>query len=112
MKPAISTEYRLASGTVRTPPARVLVAPRIRLVPPTTPAALSGTVTPVIAGATVAVQRRDEAGAWRTLATLQPAANGAFTAKVALEPGAYRARYAPGRGYAVGLSRLLEVRPA
>ena len=112
VKPAISTEYRLASGNVRTPPARVLVAPRIRLVPPTTPTALSGTVTPVIAGATVAVQRRDEAGAWRTLATLQPAANGAFTAKVALEPGAYRARYAPGRGYAVGLSRLLEVRPA
>ena len=112
VKPAISTEYRLASGNVRTPPARVLVAPRIRLVPPTTPTALSGTVTPMIAGATVSVQRRDEAGAWRTLATLQPAANGAFTAKVALEPGAYRARYAPGRGYAVGLSRLLEVRPA
>jgi stage II sporulation protein D len=112
VKPTISTEYRLASGTVRTPPARVLVAPRIRLVPPTSPTALSGTVTPVTGTATVAVQRRDDAGAWHTLTTLQPAANGAFTAKVALEPGAYRARYAPGRGYAVGLSRLLEVKPA
>ena len=112
VKPSISTEYRLASGNVRTPPVRVLVAPRIRLVPPTSPTALSGTVTPVIPGATVAVQRRDEGGAWRTLATLPPAANGAFKANLSLQPGAYRARYAPGRGYAVGLSRLLEVRPA
>jgi stage II sporulation protein D len=112
VKPAISTQYRLASGSVRTPPARVLVAPRVRLQPPTSPTALSGTVTPVMTGASVAVQRRDDAGAWHTVATLQPAANGAFTAKLALEPGSYRARYAPGRGYAVGLSRLLEVRPA
>jgi stage II sporulation protein D len=112
VKPAISTEYRLASGSVRTPPARVLVAPRIRLVPPTSPTALSGTVSPVTGTATVAVQRRDDAGAWHTLTTLQPAANGSFTAKIALEPGAYRARYAPGRGYAVGLSRPLEVKPA
>ena len=112
VKPAISTEYRLASGSVRTPPARVLVSPRVRLSAPTSPTSLSGTVTPAMTGATVAIQRRDDAGAWRTLATLQPAANGAFTARLALEPGSYRARYAPGRGYAVGLSRLLEVRPA
>ena len=112
VKPTISTEYRLASGSVRTPPARVLVSPRVRLTQPTSPTALSGTVMPVVPGASVAVQRRDDAGAWHTLATLQPAANGTFAAKLALEPGSYRARYAPGRGYAVGLSRLLEVRPA
>ncbi|MGE5691581.1 MAG: SpoIID/LytB domain-containing protein [Pseudomonadota bacterium] len=112
VKPAISTEYRLASGTVRTPPVRVLVAPAVKLTPPSAPTAIGGTVRPVVGTTPVAIQRRDDAGAWRTVATVSPDAAGAFSAALPLEPGTYRARYAPGRGFAVGLSPLLDVRPA
>ena len=112
VKPTISTEYRLASGTVRTPPVRVLVAPGVKLAAPTAPTALGGTVKPVVGTTAVAIQRRDDAGAWHTVATATPQVSGAFTAELALSPGTYRARYAPGRGFAIGLSPVLEVRPA
>jgi stage II sporulation protein D len=110
VKATISTEYRLAVGAVRTAPVRLLVAPVVRLVPPASPTALAGTLRPVVPGARVAIQRRADTGAWATVATVTPDAAGAFRADLTLTPGTYRARYAPGRGLAVGLSPILDVR--
>ncbi|HSC91217.1 MAG TPA: SpoIID/LytB domain-containing protein [Gaiellaceae bacterium] len=112
VKPTVATEYRLAAGKVRTAPVRVLVAPRVRLVPPTGPGVLGGIVRPVLPGTTVAVQRRGEDGAWSEVAVARVDERGAFRAELALAPGTYRARFAPGRGLAVGISPILEVRPA
>lgn len=112
VKPTVSTEYRLAAGAVRTGHVRVLVAPRVRLVPPSSAGAIAGTVRPVLAGLPVAIQRRDDDGVWRPVAVVPVDARGAFRAELELVPGTYRARFAPGRGLAVGISPVLDVRPA
>ena len=108
VKPPVTTEYRLVIGTLRTAPLRVVVAPRVRLAPPASPSALGGTVRPVLPGVPVVVQRRTAEGSWTRAAVARLDDAGAFEARVELAPGTYRARVAPGRGFAVGISPILD----
>jgi stage II sporulation protein D len=110
VEPLASTEYRLASGTVRGTPVRLAVAPLVRLAAPTDGAALRGTVKPLLPGAVAVLQRLDGA-AWREVARAPIDAAGGFEARLQLTPGTYRARVAPGRGFAPGVSPVLDVVP-
>ncbi len=107
--PLVSTEYRLASGEVTSAPVRVEVAPAVTLVRAPGPGELRGAARPALPGATVVVQRL--AGPiWRDLAGATLDARGAFSARLELRPGSYRARVnAPGRGLAAGTSPPLLV---
>jgi hypothetical protein len=111
VKPLVSTDYRLVSGTLRSGPVRLAVAPLVRLAAPTDTGALRGTVKPLLAGATAVVQRL-EGTVWRGVASAPVDGAGGFEARFALAPGTYRARVAPGRGFAAGVSPPLEVAPA
>ena len=108
VKPTATTEYRLATGKAPSPSVRLAVAPVVRLRPPTDATSLAGLARPVLAGTSVTVQRRDGA-TWRNVATAKVDRRGNFVAKLQLVPGTYRARYAPGRGFVAGTSKVLEV---
>jgi len=112
LKAAASAEYRLAAGKVRTPAVRALVAPALKLQAPTAPTALRGVARPVLPGGKVSIQRREAAGPWSTVAVATVDDKGVFEAQLELRPGTYRARFAPGRGFAVGFSPVLAVVPA
>jgi hypothetical protein len=107
VKPPSTTDYRIVGGSVRSAPLRVGVAPAVRLTQPD-PAALGGTVKPTLDGATVVLQRLDGT-VWRRVASATVDSAGAFQAALELVPGTYRARIAPGRGFAEGLSPELDV---
>jgi stage II sporulation protein D len=94
---------RLASGTIRTEPVRLAISPIVGLARPTVATALRGSVKPVLAGAVVVVQRL-EGTTWTPVGRATVDEAGAFEAALALAPGTYRARFAPGRGFAPGLS--------
>jgi hypothetical protein len=72
---------------------------------------LRGYARPLFPGASVAVQRFD-GSSWRAVARATIDAGGSFEATVDLSPGEYRARLAPGRGFAPGVSPTLKVGPA
>ena len=108
VKPAVTTQYRLATGKVAAAAARVAVAPLIRLAPPRTPRELVGLMRPVVPGATVAIQRQQGA-AWTTVATATVDGAGRFDAQLQLIAGTYRARIAPGHGLVAGVSPVLLV---
>jgi stage II sporulation protein D len=97
VKPLQTTDYRLGTGTIRGAPARVAVAPVVKLT-----AGLRGTVKPAVT--TRAVQIQAQQGAtWKTVAAVPVDAFGAF-AGGALGSGTFRARYAPGAGLVAGAS--------
>jgi len=108
VKPALTTQYRLATGKVAAAAAKVAVSPLVRLTPPRTPRELVGYMRPVIPGATVAIQRQ-QGTAWTTVATAAVADNGSFDAQLQLIAGTYRARIAPGHGLVPGVSPVLLV---
>jgi hypothetical protein len=60
----------------------------------------------------VQIQRQGANGTWTTVAQATPASDGSFQAAVNLVPGTYRARIAPGNGFAAGVSPVLTVVPA
>ncbi len=64
---------------------------------------LRGVTRPVFPGAKVAVQRLD-GSRWTTVVRAPVDARGRFDARLALSPGDYRARLAPGRGFVPGVS--------
>jgi hypothetical protein len=72
---------------------------------------LRGYARPALEGAVVAVQRFN-GSRWTTVARGQLDANGDFEAELTLQPGSYRARLAPGRGFVAGVSPTLKVGPA
>jgi hypothetical protein len=72
---------------------------------------LRGYARPLFPGASVAIQRFD-GSSWRAVARATIDAGGSFEATVNLSPGEYRARLAPGRGFAPGVSPTLKVGPA
>jgi stage II sporulation protein D len=109
VKAAAPGDYRLTSGGVASDLAALLVRPMVRLQVPTAPTALGGIVRPAIAGATVALQRANSAGGWTTVARTPLADGGTFSAAFDVAAGTYRARVAPGKGWAVGLSPELQV---
>jgi stage II sporulation protein D len=103
------TQYRLASGALRTGIAVPAVAPLVRLAAPREAQVLAGSARPLsLAGATVAVQRL-EATAWKPVARTTLAASGTFSVQLELVPGRYRAVLSPGRGWSPGVSTPLEV---
>ncbi len=114
IKPTASTELRLVAGTLRAPGLKVPVAPLVRLTAPKAtailPTSLRGTTRPVIAGGTVQIQRL-EGTAWTDVADAPVDARGSFAVTLDVQPGAYRARYAPGNGLVAGLSPQIQVGP-
>ena len=106
--PVAPTEYRLASGSVRTAPVRVVVAPVVRLATPRDATTIDGSVRPTLARATVVLERR-EGQRWVRVATATIDERGRFTARLRLVPGTYRARIGAFRGYAAAMSRPLVV---
>jgi SpoIID/LytB domain protein len=110
-RPRMPTDYRLASGSARSRVAHVSVAPLVRFYGMKDPTTLRGYARPLFPGASVALQRL--AGTtWTTVARGTIDANGDFEAHVTLSPGDYRARLAPGHGFAPGFSLTLHVGPA
>ena len=108
VKPTVTTQYRLATGKIAAAPTKVAVAPLVRLTPPRTPRELVGYMRPIIAGATVAIQRQQGA-AWTTVATATVGDTGTFDAQLQLITGTYRARIAPRHGLVPGISPVLLV---
>jgi stage II sporulation protein D len=110
-RPKAPSDYRLASGAARSKLAHVAVAPLVRFRGMKNASTLHGDTRPVFPGAKVAVQRL-EGSSWTTVARAPVDARGRFDAQLALSPGDYRARLAPGRGFVPGTSRTLHVGPA
>lgn len=110
-RPRAPTDYRLASGAARSTIVRASVSPRVRFYGLRDATSLRGYARPLFPGASVALQRLD-GNTWRTVARAAIAANGDFEAHLTLTPGDYRARLAPGRGFAPGVSPALRVTPA
>jgi stage II sporulation protein D len=109
VKPAMTTQYRLASGKVVAPAVRVPVAPLVRFYPVRTQDQLRGYLRPTaLEGTTVYVQRQDGTR-WVTLTRAAVDAEGDFLAKLQLTTGVYRARIAAGRGFVAGNSPVLQV---
>ena len=111
ISPPEPMEYRLASGDVATAPVRVGVAPAVRLLLNGTRIdSLRGTVRPLVAGATVQVQRL-VGSTWKTVAWERVDAKGNFVAQLRVLQADYRARVVAGRGFAPGISPVLRVGP-
>jgi stage II sporulation protein D len=110
-RPRETGEYRLSSGKAKSGVVVLPVAPLVRFYGMVDASTLRGYARPVLAGASVAVQRLDGT-VWRPVARATIDANGDFLARLALAPGSYRARLAPGRGFAPGVSPLFRVGPA
>ena len=110
-RPKAPSDYRLASGAARSKLAHVAVAPLVRFRGMKNASTLQGVTRPVFPGAKVAVQRL-EGSTWTTVVRAPVDARGRFDAQLALSPGAYRARLAPGQGFVPGISPTLRVGPA
>ncbi len=106
VNPQATTQYRLAAGDVRAALVRVPVEPVVDA--SVNAGAVSGTVRPPLLGAAVQLQRQSGA-TWATVATATPDASGSFAVAASIGPGSYRVRWAPGRGLAPGVSRMLAV---
>jgi stage II sporulation protein D len=103
--PTQTTDYRLTVGSVATT-VRVPVAPQVVLENAGT--ALTGSVKPALAGAAVDLQRQDGT-LWTSIGSAALAADGSFSAPMALEPGSYRAVVAAGGGLVAGVSPVVLV---
>ncbi len=105
--PTVGTDYRLVAGKATGPPLHVGVAPLVSLADLPDSAGVSGTVQPLLMGATVGLQQQ-VGTSWMTVTTAMVDESGAFQALLPLQAGAvYRARVAPGQGFAVGFSEPL-----
>ena len=110
-RPRETAEYRLASGKAKSGVVALPVAPLVRFYGMVDASTLRGYARPVLAGASVLVQRLDGT-AWRPVVRATIDANGDFLARLDLTPGTYRARLAPGRGFVPGVSPPFRVGPA
>jgi stage II sporulation protein D len=109
VRPTVTTQYRLAAGSVRTAALPVGISPRIALVPPGDLSELTGTVRPLLGGAAVEIQRLN-GQAWQVVGRSTVDVNGDFVVRLNVTPGSYRARIpAPGRGLVAGTSSTLVV---
>ncbi|HWH55645.1 MAG TPA: SpoIID/LytB domain-containing protein [Gaiellaceae bacterium] len=109
VRPTTTAVYRLAAGTARTAPTRVLVAPQVALSPVTDAMELRGSVKPLLAGAGVEVQKLS-GRTWQTVGRATVDARGDFSARIYVPPGSYRAVVpTPGRGLVAGTSSTLVV---
>ena len=108
LSPKVSTDYRLSTGQIRSGVVRLSVAPFVRITPSSDRLSLTGLARPLLPGATVQLQRQS-AGSWTTVTRTTVNADGTFSGDVEITPGAYRARVVAGKGFAVGLSKVLTV---
>ena len=108
LSPKVTTDYRISAGLIRSGVVRLSVAPSVRISAAANRASVSGLVKPRLPGASVQVQRQAGA-AWTTVARTTVGSDGSFGASVNLAPGTYRARVVAGRGFAVGVSTILQV---
>ena len=100
------SSFRLSTGAVAGPVLAVPVAPLVKAT--RQEGGIGGTVLPARAGATIQVQLLvgDE---WLPAGETIADELGGFLAEVELVPGVYRARVAPGGGFAEGLSPRLRL---
>jgi hypothetical protein len=110
VKPSRTTRYRIEVRDAASPTLLIQVAPRVRLLEPVEPGALTGTVRPRLAGATVAVERKD-GSTWSLVAEAIVDSTGAFRAELVVAPGSYRARIAATGGFAAGVAPVLTISP-
>jgi stage II sporulation protein D len=108
LSPKVTTDYRLSAGLIRSGVVRLAVAPVVRISPSADRTSVNGLVKPLLPGASVQVQRQAD-GSWTTVARTTVRSDGSFKASVNLTPGTYRARVVAGKGFAVGLSTVLQV---
>jgi stage II sporulation protein D len=108
VSPRVTTDYRLESGGFRSGSVRLSVAPLVQLAAGGDGISVNGSVRPLLPGATVLIQRLDSGG-WQTVTDTTVGSDGSYSATVDLIAGSYRARVAPGRGFAIGFSETLIV---
>jgi stage II sporulation protein D len=102
IRPAGTTQYRLATGQVRAAVVQVTVAPLVSA--SVGAGTVQGTVRPALTGASVQLQRQSGAS-WTTVATATIDGTGTFLVAAQLSPGSYRVRCAPGHGLSPGVSQ-------
>ncbi len=102
--PEASTDYRLVAGKATGALLHVGVAPLVTVEALPDSSGVSGTVEPLLIGATVGLQQQ-VGTTWTTLTTATVDESGNFQALYPLQAGVlYRARVAPGQGFAVGVT--------
>jgi len=105
--PAVGTDYRLVAGKATGPLLHVGVAPLLTLSELPDSGGVGGSVQPLLTGTTVGIQQQTGT-AWTTVATATVDDAGNFEALFPLQPGGlYRARFAPGQGFAVAVTEPL-----
>jgi stage II sporulation protein D len=104
VKPQVTTEYRLSTGTIRAALVKVPVAPAVDAT--VTLGSATGRIRPPLAGAAVQLQRQDGVK-WTTVASGTTDALGAFTLVADATSGSYRVRAAPGHGLVPGFSQAV-----
>ena len=87
---------------------RLSVAPFVRIAVSNDRMSMTGLARPLLPNAPVQVQRL-EGSTWTTVARTTIGSDGTFIGDVELTPGTYRARVVAGKGFAIGLSKVLKV---
>jgi SpoIID/LytB domain protein len=100
--------YRLASAKAASSPVSLGVSAYVKLDPAPSASSLTGRARPILQGAPVTIQQNTGSG-WTKAAAATLDANGRFSAKLAVQPARYRARFAPGKGLLAGVSPILRV---
>jgi len=100
--------YRVAGSGAASAPLTLGVSAYVRLDPVASTSALSGRARPIVQGSPVTIQRNAGSG-WANVATADLDATGHFAVDLAVQPGSYRARYAPRHGVLAGISPILRV---
>jgi stage II sporulation protein D len=101
-RPAITTDYRLATVTAAAAFVRVRVAPSIQVTTFTT-TQIAGSEQPPLPAAPVQVQQQNPDGTWLAIADAAVNADGTFSVPVTLTSGAtYRVSVGPATGYTAG----------
>jgi stage II sporulation protein D len=102
-RPALNTDYRLATSTATAGAVRIKVAPAVTLTSFSS-TLVTGTVQPLLPDAPVEVQQQNpDLTTWATVASAAVAADGTFSLPVQLTAGAtYRVSVAPKTGFAPG----------
>jgi stage II sporulation protein D len=108
LSPKVTTDYRLSMGEIRSGVVRLSVAPFVRIAVSNDRMSMTGLARPLLPNAPVQVQRL-EGSTWTTVVRTTIGSDGTFIGDVELTPGTYRARVVAGKGFAIGLSKVLKV---
>jgi hypothetical protein len=101
-KPAMTTDYRLATAAAAAAFVRIRVAPAVQLTTFTT-TEVAGSEQPPLPAAPVQVQQQNPDGTWLTIAEGIVNADGTFSVPVTLTSGGtYRVSVGPATGYTAG----------